>query len=95
MPAPLSDDALALLRHHLAGRTLSLKGSGAESLPGRTIGQTLTAYRELAAAGLMYPVSGFAHGPESHFRVTDEGWSRREEWLTEPSPRPRSTAEAS
>ncbi len=40
------------------------------------------AYRELAAAGLMYPVSTFAHGPESLFRFTEEGWRRREEWLS-------------
>jgi hypothetical protein len=35
-------------------------------------------YRELAAAGLMYPVSGFAHGPESNFRFTEIGWNLRE-----------------
>jgi hypothetical protein len=39
------------------------------------------AYRELAAAGIMYPVSTFARGPEAYFRFTPEGWDRRHEIL--------------
>lgn len=76
----LSADALALVRLHLSGRTLHIKGPRPDSLPGRTVGETLAGYRELVAAGLMYAVSGFAHGPESYFRLTDEGWRRRAEW---------------
>ena len=69
----LSQDALALMRLHLAGETLHMKGPRAEFLPGRTVDQTLVGYRELVTAGLMYPVSGFAHGTEAHFRLTDRG----------------------
>ncbi len=95
MPAiSLSDDALALLRFHLSGRSLHLKGPKPEGMPGRTIEETLTAYRELAAAGLMYSVSGFAHGPEAYDRLSDEGWNRREEWLSEPAHLPGSPADA-
>jgi hypothetical protein len=39
--------------------------------------QTRPLYRELAAAGLMYPVSGFTRGPEANFRFTEEGWALR------------------
>jgi hypothetical protein len=41
--------------------------------------QNLDAYRELAEAGVMSAVSTFAAGPESIFRFTVEGWSRRYE----------------
>lgn len=41
-------------------------------------------YRELAAAGIMYPVSGMTRGPEANFRFTDEGWARRHEILAHP-----------
>jgi hypothetical protein len=68
-PVPLSDSALALLRHLLATRDT------------RVTGENLEAYRELARAGIMYPVSGFLGGPESSFRFTQEGWDRREEWV--------------
>jgi hypothetical protein len=87
----LSEDALALIRFHLSGHTLHMKGANPESLPQCTVEETMTAYRELVARGLMYPVSGFAHGPESHFRLTDEAWNRREEWISglSPSPLPR------
>jgi hypothetical protein len=78
----LSEDARDLLRIHCSGRSLVMGGSKPESLPGRTVPQTLTAYRELVAAGLMDPVSSFAHGPESHFRLTKAAFCRREEWLT-------------
>jgi hypothetical protein len=39
------------------------------------------AHRELAAAGIMYPVSTFARGPEAYFRFTEDGWNRRHEIL--------------
>jgi hypothetical protein len=45
-------------------------------------------YRELAAAGIMYPVSGFASGPEANFRFTDQGWDRRHEWIAPPAGSP-------
>lgn len=41
--------------------------------------ENLEAYRELARAGVMYPLSAFMRGPESVFRFTKEGWERREE----------------
>jgi hypothetical protein len=37
------------------------------------------AYRELARAGIMYPVSTFTRGPEAYFRFTEDGWNRRDE----------------
>jgi hypothetical protein len=45
-------------------------------------------YRELAAAGIMYPVSGMTRGPEANFRFTDEGWTRRHEILARPAGSP-------
>jgi hypothetical protein len=54
-----------------------MKGPNPGSLPGRSAEQTLAAYRELVAAGLMHSVSGFAYGPEAHFRLSEEGWT----WL--------------
>ena len=44
------------------------------------------AYRELVAAGILYPMSGFAGGPESSYRFTEDGWARRQEWLALESP---------
>jgi hypothetical protein len=46
----------------------------------------LEAYRELARAGVMVPVSTFIGGPESLFRSTQEGWDHREEFQR-PAPR--------
>jgi hypothetical protein len=43
----------------------------------------LEAYRELASAGIMYPVSTFKRGPESVFRFTETGWARRHEILAQ------------
>ena len=65
----VSDTALSLLRLNITGPHVAVTAENRE------------AYRELAAAGLMYPVSTFAHGPESLFRFTEEGWQWREEWL--------------
>ncbi len=61
----LSEAALALIRRRWAGKWVAVTE---ESKPHN---------RELADAGLMYPVSGFAHGPESNFRFTEEGWALR------------------
>ena len=57
-----SESALALLRHRLATRDNRVNDSNRE------------AYRELVRAGIMYPVSGLATGPEASFRFTNEGW---------------------
>jgi hypothetical protein len=46
------------------------------------------AYRELARAQIMFPLSGFVGGPESRFRFTYEGWNRRHEWTALPSGSP-------
>jgi hypothetical protein len=70
----LSDSARALLR-------LRVEQSRVDVTP-----ENLEAHRELARAGIMYPVSGFMHGPESIFRFTEEGWNRRAEWLRDPAP---------
>lgn len=47
--------------------------------------ETRDAYRELARAGLMVPLHTFAHGSESHYRITEEGWSYREKLLKAPA----------
>lgn len=61
----LSEAALALFHRRLAGERVQVT---ADNKP---------LYRELAAAGLMYPVSGFTHGPEANFRFTEAGWAMR------------------
>jgi hypothetical protein len=76
---PLSEDARNLLRLHFSGRSLRMGRGAMDSLPGRTVEETRTAYRELVRAGLMYPVSGFASGPESHYRMTEEAWNRQDD----------------
>lgn len=65
----LSEPALALLRLALTNPAPPVTSDNRE------------AYRELARAGIMVPVSGFVHGPEAYFRFTEEGWNRREEFL--------------
>lgn len=60
----LSPAAKDLLRRRLAGERIAVTDA------------TRAAYRELADAGWMYPVSGFASGPEAHYRFTAEGWAR-------------------
>ncbi len=62
----LSAEALSLLRRRWAGEWVAVTEDNKPF------------HRELAAAGLMYPLSGFAHGPESNFRFTEAGWSLRE-----------------
>ena len=65
----LSDAALALLRSRVDGGSREVNDLNRE------------VYRELARAGIMYPVSGFISGPEYLFRWTDDGWARRFEIL--------------
>jgi hypothetical protein len=65
----LSEPALAVLRSRIDGGSRRVDSCNIE------------AYRELARAGIMYPVSGFTSGPEYLFRWTDEGWERRFELL--------------
>ena len=66
----LSEAAVAVLRFEVRGWKAKRKES------------RLPAYRELAAAGIMYPVSTFARGPEAYFRFTDFGWDHREDILS-------------
>ena len=65
----LSDVALTVLRSRVEGGSRHVNASNLE------------AYRELARAGIMYPLSGFVGGPECLFRWTDEGYARRFEIL--------------
>jgi hypothetical protein len=65
----LSADALALLRLHIERDGIRVDEANR------------AAHRELAAAGIMYPVSTFARGPEAYFRFTPDGWARRHEIL--------------
>jgi hypothetical protein len=61
----LSTDARNLLRRRVNGELV-------EVTP-----ENLEAYRELARAGVMYPLAGFMRGPESVFRFAEDGWNRR------------------
>lgn len=65
----LSESALALFRLHIEQDGIRVDDANRE------------AHRELAAAGIMYPVSTFARGPEAYFRFTEDGWERRNEIL--------------
>ncbi|MGP0062075.1 MAG: hypothetical protein ACLQGP_00550 [Isosphaeraceae bacterium] len=64
----LSEEARDTLGRHLAGDR-------------KVTDANRSAYRELARAGIMDPVSGFVSGPEYLFRFTDQGWERRFEFL--------------
>jgi hypothetical protein len=74
----LSDAARDLLRRRLAGEWV---GVTEENRP---------LYRELMAAGLMYPVSTFLHGREGYFRPTDAACALRDQFnapcIRPPSP---------
>ena len=65
----LSPEATDLLRYRL------------ETKDNRVDDSNLEAYRELVRAGIMYPVSGFATGPEASFRFTDEAWAMKDQLL--------------
>jgi hypothetical protein len=69
---PFSKAAIAVLRRCLVGDHEVNDGNRA-------------AYRELAAAGLMEACHSFAGGDESVYRFTEEGWTRRFEFIL-PSP---------
>ncbi len=58
----LSEAALALLRRRVDRETVELTP------------ENLDAHRELVAAGILVPMSGFVGGRESSFRFTEEGW---------------------
>ena len=75
-PSDLSAQALALLRQHLAALAL-LNGESS----GTPTGDSREAYRELARAGLMGACHTFTGGPESLYRITEEAYNRREEFL--------------
>ncbi len=67
-PEGPSAEALALLRRLLTGVRIDV------------CDENRSAYRELAAAGVMIPMHTFAKGDESAYRFTEEGWQRRYEW---------------
>lgn len=62
----ISETARETLRRHLAGDR-------------KVTADNLTAYRELARARIVYPVSGFIGGPEAFFRLTYWGDKLRDE----------------
>ncbi len=74
----LSESALALLRQILATRRPAVTPENLET------------FRELARAGIMFPVSGFIGGPEANFRFTDDGWK----WVNDPANLSASRAES-
>jgi hypothetical protein len=80
MDTKLSTDALNLLYACATGDNPRVDASNLE------------AYRELAAAGVMYPVSGFRHGPEAMFRFTESGWRDRLEILAQRAGSPLATS---
>jgi hypothetical protein len=70
-----------------ARRTLSRHLAGDK----KVTDANLEAYRELARAGIMIPVSTFIAGPDALFRFTWQGWERRQEFQR---PLPRFSASA-
>ena len=66
----MSDAAFALFRLHVERKARSRSMTPARPL-----------YRELAAAGLMRAGSTFRDGPESIYRLTQEGFERKAELL--------------
>jgi hypothetical protein len=42
--------------------------------------ENLECSRELASAGVMFPLSGFVSGEDANFRFTDFGWAMRLEF---------------
>lgn len=69
----LSEPAWELLRRRATGERVDVDA------------RTRPLYRELVAARIMEPVSGFARGPEATFRFTYWGWNRRDQWLSVPT----------
>jgi hypothetical protein len=66
----LSEAARDILRRRFSGQRVEVDPDSRD------------AYRELAAAGLAEPVSGFISGPEANFRLTKEACDRREEFTS-------------
>ena len=62
----LSDAAQCLLRRRLAGEWVAVTE------------EDRRLYRELAEAGLMYPVSTFLHGKEGYYRPMDAACDLRD-----------------
>ncbi len=77
---------------HLSDAALNLFRTCVDGDNPRVDEANLEAYRELAAAGLMYPVSTFKHGPESVFRFSDDGWNCRHEILARASGSPEAVS---
>lgn len=65
----LSESAVAVLRFRIKGHKMPVNE------------RRLVAYRELAEAGIMEPVTGADGIPEVEYRFTEHGWNRREEIL--------------
>jgi hypothetical protein len=72
----LSHAARDLVRRIAAGERVKVDDS------------TRPTYRELAAARIVYPVSGFIGGPEANYRFTYWGWHHRDEWIALPAGSP-------
>lgn len=69
----LSESARCLLTRRLGGERV-------EVTPGN-----LETSKELIRTGLAIPVSGFAGGPEAHFRLTKEACELREDCSEQPA----------
>jgi len=67
----LSESAVAVLRFRVKGYRMKVTDS------------SLEAFRELSAAGIMEPVPGANDNPEADYEFTEDGWTRRQELLSE------------
>jgi hypothetical protein len=67
----LTESAVAVLRFRVKGYRMKVTDRSRE------------AFRELAAAGIMEPVSGADGNPEADYQFTENGWARRQELLSE------------
>jgi hypothetical protein len=73
----LSEAARSLLHYHISALQPGAPGTSS----GEPTEETREAYRELARAGLMYPLHTFAGGPESLYRLTEQAFRRWDEVL--------------
>ena len=67
----LSESAVAMLRFLVKGYHMKVTD------------RSLEAFRELAAAGILEPMTGADGSPEPDYRFSGDGWTRRKELLTE------------
>ena len=67
----LSESAVAVLRFRVKGYRMKVTD------------RSMAAVRELAAAGIMEPVSGADGNSEADYQFTEDGWARRQELLSE------------